>query len=108
MTAPSQQLYRNGTVSRDSLPLWYRVSGTTPTTSLLKHIPTADTFHNGSISQDSLPLWYRVSGTTPTTSLLKHIPIADPFRNGSIPRDLLPLRCSESVGDFGFTYAMGS
>ena len=28
MTAPSQQLYRNGTVSQDSLPLWYRVSGT--------------------------------------------------------------------------------
>lgn len=73
MTAPSQQLYRNGTVS-----------------------------------QDSLPLWYRVSGTTPTTSLLKHIPAADPFHNGSIPRDLLPLRCSESVGNFGFTYAMGS
>lgn len=73
MTAPSQQLYRNGTVS-----------------------------------QDSLPLWYRVSGTTPTTSLLKHIPTADPFHNGSIPRDLLPLRCSESVGNFGFTYAMGS
>lgn len=73
MTAPSQQLYRNGTVS-----------------------------------QDSLPLWYRESGTTPTTSPLKHIPTVDPFRNGSIPRDLLPLRCSESVGDFGFTYAMGS
>lgn len=73
MTAPSQQLYRNGTVS-----------------------------------QDSLPLWYRVSGTTPTTSPLKHIPTADPFRNGTILRDLLPLRCSESVGDFGFTYAMGS
>ena len=73
MTAPSQQLYRNGTVS-----------------------------------QDSLPLWYCISEATPTTSLLKHIPTADPFRNGSIPRDLLPLRYSESVGNFGFTYAMGS
>lgn len=76
MTAPSQQLYRNGTVSQDSLPLWYRISEATPTTSLLKHIPTADPFHNGSIPRDLLPL--------------------------------LSLRCSESVGDFGFTYAMGS
>lgn len=98
MTAPSQQLYHNGTVSQDSLPLWYCISEATPTTSLLKHILAADPFRNGSISRHSLPLWYRV----------KHIPTADPFHNGSIPRDLLPLRCSESVGDFGFTYAMGS
>lgn len=70
--------------------------------------PSQQLYRNGTVSQDSLPLWYRVSGTTPTTSPLKHILAADPFRNGSIPRDLLPLRCSESVGDFGFTYAMGS
>lgn len=108
MTAPSQQLYRNGTVSQDSLPLWYRVSGTTPTTSPLKHILAADPFHNGSIPRHSLPLRYCISEATPTTSLLKHIPTVDPFHNGSIPRDLLPLRYSESVGNFGFTYAMGS
>ena len=70
--------------------------------------PSQQLYRNGSISRHSLPLRYCISEATPTTSLLKHIPAADPFRNGSIPRDLLPLRCSESVGDFGFTYAMGS
>ena len=30
------------------------------------------------------------------------------YRNGTVSQDSLPLRCSESVGDFGFTYAMGS
>ena len=48
--------FRNGTISRDSLPLWYRASEATPTTSLLKHIPIAAPFRNGTIFRDSLPL----------------------------------------------------
>ena len=54
---PTDAPFRNGTVSRDSLPLRYRISEATPTTSLLKHIPTAATFRNGTVFRDSLPLW---------------------------------------------------
>ena len=54
---PTDAPFRNGTISRDSLPLRYRISEATPTTSLLKHIPTAATFRNGTVFRDSLPLW---------------------------------------------------
>ena len=53
---PTDAPFRNGTISRDSLPLRYCVSEATPTTSLLKHIPTDAPFRNGTVSRDSLPL----------------------------------------------------
>ena len=52
--------FHNGSKSRDSVPLWCRVSRSTTATGLLDGIASPSSFHNGSKSCDSVPLWCHI------------------------------------------------
>ena len=85
-------LFRNGSVSCDSLPLRNSFFRRTLSTGSLCRIVPPSLFHNGSKTRDSLPLWHRLFCLTLSTGLLCRIVPPSLFHNGSKTRDSLPLR----------------
>ena len=52
--------YRNGSVSRDSVPLWQARTWCTSSPGHLRRGSLSGSYRNGSVSRDSLPLLYKV------------------------------------------------
>jgi len=50
--------FRNGTESRDLLPLWWLPETHTVSTDVLGRIHDLSSFRNGTESQETLPLWW--------------------------------------------------
>ena len=50
-------VYRNGSVSRDSVPLWKGPASEEPSGRSITQVNMETVYRNGSISRDSVPLW---------------------------------------------------
>ena len=49
--------FRNGSIFRDSVPLWKEATGCGPLRDVCTRVNVAAVYRNGSISRDSVPLW---------------------------------------------------
>ncbi|HJB43506.1 MAG TPA: hypothetical protein IAB87_01810 [Candidatus Coprenecus merdipullorum] len=85
---------RNGSKSRESVPLWKWLFRSTLAVGLLDGIAHPFPCRNGSKSRESVPLWKCLFCSTPATGLLDGIVFPSPCHNGSKSRDLEPLRYS--------------
>ena len=89
-TAPNKPC-RNGTESRETLPLWKRDEGARPHRRPVERIPHRKPCHNGTESRKTLPLWKRDEGARRLRRPVERIPHRKPCHNGTELRDLLPL-----------------
>ena len=82
---------RNGSKSRDSVPLWKCLFRSTPAVGLLDGIALLFPCRNGSKSRESVPLRKCLFHSTPAVGLLDGTAFPFPCRNGSKSRESVPL-----------------
>ena len=85
------QSFRNGSKSRESVPLWQPHVTVTFAVAFLSCIVLRVPFRNGSKSRDSVPLWQPHVTVTFAVAFLSGIVLRVPFRSGSKSRDSVPL-----------------
>ena len=83
--------HRNGTESRDLLPLWKEDGVAIPFRKLLEMVLQERRNRNGTESRDLLPLWKEDGVAIPFRKLLEMVLQERRNRNGTESRDLLPL-----------------
>ena len=86
------QVYHNGTGSRDLLPLWCMTGIAMRSTATVGHGMLNQSYHNGTVSRDLLPLWYSAGIAMRSTAAVGHGMPNQAYHNGTESRDLLPLR----------------
>ena len=85
------QSFRNGSKSRESVPLWQPRVAVTFAVAFLSGIVLRVPFRNGSKCRDSVPLWQPRVAVTFAVAFLSGIVLRVPFRNGSKSRESVPL-----------------
>ena len=83
--------HRNGTESRDLLPLWKQDGVAIPFRESLEMVLQERRNRNGTESRDLLPLWKEDGVAIPFRKLLEMALQERRNRNGTESRDLLPL-----------------
>ena len=83
--------FRNGTESRNLLPLWQRDRGTMPSRRPTERVQRKRALRNGTESRNLLPLWRRGKGEMPSRRPTERVQRKRALRNGTESRNLLPL-----------------
>ena len=83
--------YRNGSESREMLPLWKRAGEAMPSRRSVERVQRKITYRNGSESRESVPLWKGTGKATPSRRSVERVRRKMMYRNGRKMRESVPL-----------------
>ena len=84
-------VYRNGSISRDSVPLWKGPASEEPSGRSITQVNMETVYRNGSVSRDSVPLWKDPASERSFRGPMTQVPMMTVHHNGSVSRDSVPL-----------------